>query len=107
MVSKAADKSSNTKAVDSPLDNDKQVISTLKFGYPCLTSKGQKVKSEHIRRFLAHDFLQNGFTLQTSMSYKHFKVWLSLFELEGGGGGGGGANVRSEDIRRFPVHDFL
>ena len=33
-------------------------ISTSKFGYPHFTLKvGPKVKSEHIKRFLAHDFL--------------------------------------------------
>ena len=38
--------------------NNKQVISTFKFGYCRLTLKeGPKVKSEHIKRFLAHDFL--------------------------------------------------
>ena len=47
--------------------NNKQVISTFKFGCPCLTLKeGLKVKSEHIRRLPAHDFLQAVFTLQTS-----------------------------------------
>ena len=36
----------------------------FKFGYPRLTLKeGSKVKSDHIRRFPAHDFLD--FTLQT------------------------------------------
>ena len=41
---------------------NKPVISTFKFGYPCLTLKeGPKVKSDNIRRFPAHDF-----TLQTS-----------------------------------------
>ena len=29
-------------------------------------NEGPKVKSEHIRRFPAHDFLEVGFTLQTS-----------------------------------------
>ena len=44
-----------------------RVISTFKFGYPRLTLKeGSKVKSDHIRRFAAHDFLQVRFTLQTS-----------------------------------------
>ena len=44
-----------------------QVIITFKFAYPCLTLKeGPKVKSDHIRRFAAHDFLLVGFTLQTS-----------------------------------------
>ena len=38
--------------------NNKQVISTFKFGYCRLTLKeGPKVKSEHIKRFLAHNFL--------------------------------------------------
>ena len=38
--------------------NNKRVISTFKFGYPYLTVKeGPKVKTECIRRFLAHDFL--------------------------------------------------
>ena len=38
--------------------NNKQVISTLKFGYCRLTLKeGPKVKFNHIKRFLAHDFL--------------------------------------------------
>ena len=47
--------------------NNKQVISTFKFGYPRLTLKeGSKVKSAHIKRFPAHDFLQVGFTFQTS-----------------------------------------
>ena len=39
----------------------------FKFDYPRLTLKeGPKIKSDHIRRFPAHDFLQVGFTLQTS-----------------------------------------
>ena len=38
--------------------NNKQVISTFKFGYPRLTLKeGLKVKSDHIKRFSANDFL--------------------------------------------------
>ena len=44
------------------MTNNKRVIRTFKFGCPCLTLKqGPKVKSDHIRRFPAHDF-----TLQTS-----------------------------------------
>ena len=35
-----------------------QDISTVNIGYPHLTLKeGPKVKSDHIKRFLAHDFL--------------------------------------------------
>ena len=38
--------------------NNKHIISTFKFGYPRLTLKeGPKVKSDHIRRFTAHDML--------------------------------------------------
>ena len=37
--------------------NNKRVISTFKFGYPRLTLKeGPKIKSDHMRRFLAHGF---------------------------------------------------
>ena len=47
--------------------NNKQVISTFKFGCPCLTFKEElKVKFDQIRKFPAHDFLQVGLTLQTS-----------------------------------------
>ena len=47
--------------------NNKQVISTFKFGYPHLTLKeGPKIKSDDIRRFLARHFLQENLTLQTS-----------------------------------------
>ena len=54
--------------------NNKRVISTIKFCYPCLALKeGPKVKCENIKRFPAHDFLQLGFTLQTSrINTKHF-----------------------------------
>ena len=38
--------------------NNMRVISTLNFGYLPLTMKeGPKVKPDHIRRFLGHDFL--------------------------------------------------
>ena len=44
------------------MTNNKRVISTFKFGYPHLTLKeGSKVKSDHINRFPAHDFLQVGY----------------------------------------------
>ena len=47
--------------------NNKQVISTFKFGCPHLTLKeGPKVKSDHTRRFPAHDFLYVGLPSQTS-----------------------------------------
>ena len=52
-------------------NKNKRVISTFNFGYPHLTLKeGPKVKSFHIKRFPAHDFLQDGFTLQTSKTKK-------------------------------------
>ena len=83
------------------------VISILKFGCPCLTLKdGPKIKSDHIRRFLAHDFLQVGFTFQTSRTNN--KQVISTFNLsyprltlkEG-------PKVKSDHIRRFLAHDFL
>ena len=61
--------------------NNKRVISTFKFGYPHLTLKeGPKVKSDHIKRFPAHDFLSGGFTLQTSRTNnnKHSDVCIYL-----------------------------
>ena len=66
-----------------------QVISTFKIGCPHLTLKeGPKVKPYHIKRFIAHDILQVGFTLQTSgINTYHFLVWLSSFDLEGGSQG--------------------
>ena len=49
------------------MTNNKRVISTFKFGYPRLTLKeGSKVKSDHTKRFSAHDFLEVGFTFQIS-----------------------------------------
>ena len=43
------------------------VLSTFKLGYPYLNFKREpKVKSDHIRRLPAHDFLEVGFTCQTS-----------------------------------------
>ena len=40
------------------MTNNKRVISTFKFGCPHLTlNEGPKVKSDHTRRFPAHDFL--------------------------------------------------
>ena len=65
-----------------------------------------KVKSEHIRRFLAHDFLMVGFTLQTSKTsneqvistIKFDYLHLTLKEE---------SKVKSYHIRRFLSHDFL
>ena len=37
--------------------NNKRVITTYNFAYPCLTLKEGKVKSDHTKRFPAHDFL--------------------------------------------------
>ena len=92
---------------DTTRTNNKPVISTFKYGYCHLTSnEGSKVKSDHIRRFSAHNFLQIGFTSQTSRTnnkqvistfifgYPH----LTLKERP---------KVNSDHIRRFPAHDFL
>ena len=83
-----------------------RVINTFKFGYPCLTLKeGLKVKSEHIRRFLPHDFLEIGFTWQTSKikNQQHistFKFGYPRLTLKEG------LKVKSDYIRRCPAHDF-
>ena len=46
----------------------------FKFGYPRLTLKeGPKVKSDHIKIFLAYDFVETALTFQTSRTNnKHF-----------------------------------
>ena len=45
----------------------KQNINTVNFGNPHLTLKeGPKVKSDHTKRFPAHDFLHFGLPSQTS-----------------------------------------
>ena len=45
----------------------RRYCTTFKFGYPRLTLKeGSKVKSDHTKRFPAHDFLYVGLPSQTS-----------------------------------------
>ena len=64
------------------------------------------MKSDHIKRFLAHDFLQSGVTLQTSRNtnkraesgFKFGYPHLTLKE---------GPKVKSDHIKRFLAHDFL
>ena len=68
--------------------------------------EGHKVKSDHIKRFLAHDFLYVGFTLQTSRTNNKQAVTTSKFgyprlTLEEG------PKVKSEHIKRFLARDFL
>ena len=86
--------------------NNKQVISTFKFGYARLTLKdGLKVKSEYIRRFLAHDFLKVGLTLHNSRNknrhvistFNFVCLSLTLHDRP---------KIKSELIRRFLSHDF-
>ena len=68
--------------------------------------EGQKVKSDNIRRFQAHDILQVGSTLQTSSinnkqvinTFKFGCTHLILKE---------GLKVKSDHTRRFPAHEFL
>ena len=87
--------------------NNKRVISTSKFGYPHLTLKeGPKVISEHTKRFSSHDFLEVGFTLQTSRTnnkqvistFKFAYPRLTLKEAP---------MVKSDHTKIFPAHDFL
>ena len=68
--------------------------------------EGPKVKSDHIRRFPAHDILQVGFTFQTSRinnkrvisTFKFGCPRLTLKE---------GPKDKSDNIKKFPAHDFL
>ena len=64
------------------------------------------VKSDHIKRFPAHDFLYIGLRLQTSRT--HNKQVISTFQFgyprltlkeE--------SKVKSDHIKRFPAHGFL
>ena len=77
------------------------------FGYPRLTLKRKpKVKSDHTKRFPAHDFLHVGIPSQTSRTnnkrvistFKFAYPRLTLNE---------GPKVKSDHTKRFPGHDFL
>ena len=84
-----------------------QVVSTFTFGNPGLTMKqGPKVKSEHIRRFPAHDFLYVGSPSQNSRANNKpvistFKFGYPRLTLKEG------PKVKSDHTKRFPAHDFL
>ena len=89
------------------INNNKQVISTFKFGYARLTLKKRlKVKSDHTKRFPAHDFLYAGIPSQTSSTKS--KQVISIFKF-------GYARltlkkrpkVKCDHTKRFPAHDFL
>ena len=87
-----------------------QIVSTRrKLTKAILTSltlkEKPKVKSDHVKRFLAHDFLQVGVTLQTSRNTNKQDIntnfgnpHLTLKE---------GPKVKSDHTKRFPAHDFL
>ena len=93
--------------------NNKRVISTFtfetltfKFGYPRLTlNQGPKVKSDHTRRFPAHDFLHVGLPSQTSRSNNKRVISTFMF---------GYARLtlketpkaKTDHTRRFPANDF-
>ena len=87
--------------------NNKRVISTFKFGYARLTLKERpKVKSNHTRRFPAHDFLHVGLPSQTSRTNNKQVIstfmfgYLRLTLKEG-------PKVKYDNTKRFPAHDFL
>ena len=88
-------------------DQEKVIYKHLRFCYPHLTSKeGPKVKSDHIKRFPAHDFLHIGFTLQTSRTNNKqdistFKFGYPSLTLKEG------SKVKSDHIKRFLAHDLL
>ena len=71
----------------------------------CLTLKeGPKVKSDHTKRFPAHDFLYVGLPSQTARTNNKQVIssfgYPRLTSKEG-------PKVKSDHIRRFPAHDFL
>ena len=77
------------------------------FGYPRLTLKERpKVKSDHTRRFPAHDFLYVGIPSQTSRTnnkrvistFQFGYPRLTLKERP---------KVKSNHTKRFPAYDFL
>ena len=64
------------------------------------------VKSDHSRRFPAHDFLYAGLPSQTSRTNNKraistFKFGCPCLTLKEG------PKVKSDNARRFPAHDFL
>ena len=79
----------------------------FKFGYPHLTLKeGPKVKSDHTKRFPAHDFLYDALPSQTSRTnnkqvIRTFKFAYHHLTLKEG------SKVKSDHIRKFATHDFL
>ena len=77
------------------------------FRYARLTLKERpKVKSDHTKRYPAHDFLYVGIPSQTSRTnnkrvistFRFGNPRLTLNE---------GPKVKSDNTRRFPAHDFL
>ena len=85
---------------------NKQDINT-NFGNPHLTLKeGPKVKSDHTKRFPAHDFLDFGLPFQSSRTNNKrvistFKFGYPRLTLKEG------SMVKSDHTKRFPAHDFL
>ena len=89
-----------------------QIVSTRKknspkpFKHHLILKEKPKVKSDHIKRFLALDFLLVGVTLQTYRNTNKRDIttvnfgypYLTLKE---------GPKVKSDNIKRFPAHDFL
>ena len=86
---------------------NKRVISTFKFGFARLTFKeGSKVKSDHTKRFPAHNFIYVGLPSQTSRTNNKrvistFKFGYARLTLKEG------SKVKSDHTKRFPGHDFL
>ena len=82
-------------------------LSNFNFGYPHLTLKeGPKVKSDHTKRFLAHDFPYVALPSQTSRTNNKrvistFKFGYPRLTLKKG------PKVKSDHIKSFPAHDFL
>ena len=88
-------------------NTNKQDINTVNYGNPHLTLKeGPKVKSDHTKRFPAHDFLDFGLPFQISRTNNKrvistFKFGYARLTLKEG------SKVKSDHTKRFPGHDFL
>ena len=104
---RTAEKAKNNMSTPHWGGHNKRVISTFKFGYPCLTLKEEsKVKSDHTKRIPAHDFLYVGLPSQTSRTINKgvistFKFGYPHLTLKAG------SKVKSDHTKRFPADDFL
>ena len=98
------EKSKNNISTPQGGGHNKRVISTFKFGYPRLTLRERpKVKSNHTKRFPAHDFLYVGIPSQISRANNKRVISTFKFDYARLTLKGGGAKVKCDHTRRFPA----